>query len=163
MLEVQPITNQLVKQRAEKLLLDSGYAGQFPVPTCEIAGFLGFAVYSFKPSKQDQNISGAVYHEERKIFFNKHERLRRNIFTIAHEIGHIILHGANQDHIDYKKSTSLNDKERQADEFAACLLMPESVFRRLCEKTKNDYEALSDFFKVPLPEVYIRASNLKIG
>lgn len=62
------------------------------------------------------------------IFTNSCSRLSREIFTLAHEIGHAILHfNDNSSFIDnsatiYGQST--DDKEQEANYFAACLLMP---------------------------------------
>jgi Zn-dependent peptidase ImmA (M78 family) len=62
------------------------------------------------------------------IFTNSCSRLSREIFTLAHEIGHVILH------LDDEKSfiddnvtingKSTDAKEQEANYFAACLLMP---------------------------------------
>lgn len=62
------------------------------------------------------------------IFTNSCSRLSREIFTLAHEIGHVILHlNAAKSFID--DSATINDKstdetEEEANYFAACLLMP---------------------------------------
>lgn len=163
MTEAPILTNEYIKQQADKLLLESGYASQFPVLIEKIAEFLGFKLYSFKPDEKTSNLSGFVNHREKRIYTNKEDSTQRKIVTIAHEIGHIVLHGAHLDHVDYKKSTSLNLKERQADEFAACILMPENVFKQQYIKFRKNYETLADFFYVPLSEVYLRASHLRIG
>ncbi len=62
------------------------------------------------------------------IFTNSCSRLSREIFTLAHEIGHAILHLADtdsfiDDHVTINgRSTDI--KEQEANYFAACLLMP---------------------------------------
>ena len=66
---------------------------------------------------------------EKIIFSNSSVRLSREIFTIAHEIGHLILHVQDEQvYIDDKKNFSgdcLDVREIEANYFAVCLLMPE--------------------------------------
>jgi hypothetical protein len=59
----------------------------------------------------------------------------RKLFTIAHEIGHFVLPG-HEDAICGPKdienwSAAGKDRERQADEFAAELLIPSSIFKSI--------------------------------
>jgi Zn-dependent peptidase ImmA (M78 family) len=74
---------------------------------------LGFAV------KKDNDII---------IFTNSCSRLSREIFTLAHEIGHVILHlNGESSYIDDSitiNGRSTDEKEQEANYFAACLLMP---------------------------------------
>lgn len=63
------------------------------------------------------------------IFTNTCSRLAREIFTLAHEIGHVELHMENA--ISFVDDTitisgrSTDEKEQEANYFASCLLMPE--------------------------------------
>lgn len=62
------------------------------------------------------------------IFTNTCSRLSREIFTLAHEIGHVILHLENMNSFIDDNVTingrSTDEKEQEANYFAACLLMP---------------------------------------
>lgn len=62
------------------------------------------------------------------IFTNTCNRLAREIFTLAHEIGHIVLHMEETVSFIDDSSTisgrSADEKEQEANYFAACLLMP---------------------------------------
>ena len=63
------------------------------------------------------------------IFTNSCSRLSREIFTLAHEIGHVILH-LNDENSFIDDSITINgrstdEKEQEANYFAACLLMPD--------------------------------------
>lgn len=62
------------------------------------------------------------------IFTNTSSRLAREIFTLAHEIGHIVLHMENSssfiDDNTTISSRSTDEKEKEANYFASCLLMP---------------------------------------
>lgn len=62
------------------------------------------------------------------IFTNTCSRLAREIFTLAHEIGHVVLHMENSlsfiDNAITISGRSTEEKEQEANYFAACLLMP---------------------------------------
>lgn len=62
------------------------------------------------------------------IFTNSFSRLSREVFTLAHEIGHVILHLENTNSFIDDTVTingkSTDEKEQEANYFAACLLMP---------------------------------------
>ncbi|WP_148888973.1 ImmA/IrrE family metallo-endopeptidase [Streptococcus cristatus] len=63
------------------------------------------------------------------IFTNTSIRLSREIFTLAHEIGHAVLHFENMEAFFDNNSTvsdsDVDEKEHEANYFAACLLMPQ--------------------------------------
>lgn len=90
---------------------------------------LGFA------QKRDQDII---------IFTNTCSRLSREIFTLAHEIGHVILHLNEGDSFvdDYNTITEKNidEKEQEANYFAACLLMPSDELVKFIDLELQDFE-----------------------
>ena len=94
-----------------------------------------------------RDVLGAVYVESKAICIN--ERLfessseGRLVFTIAHEVGHWVLHrqyieaqekDGSRQIIVSKKGNSKDTIEWQADYFASCLLMPEKEIREAFEK-----------------------------
>ena len=94
-----------------------------------------------------RDVLGAVYVESKAICIN--ERLfessseGRLVFTIAHEVGHWVLHrqyieaqekDGSRQIIVSKKGNSKETIEWQADYFASCLLMPEKEIREAFEK-----------------------------
>jgi|SRR5579863_8635714 len=95
--------------------------------------------------------------------------LGRRRFAIAHELGHMELKhnpgaptecGEKQFVLWYK---SQNDKELEANLFAAELLLPEAMFRRKLEKTLPSLELienLADEFKTTLTATAIRYIDL---
>jgi len=48
----------------------------------------------------------------------------------------------------------------EADEFAACLLMPEEEFKRQYKKYGDDYHALSKYFGTSKPSIGVRILRL---
>jgi len=81
-------------------------------------------------------ISGVMFIQDKDnkfIVVNKKDNEKRQRFTIAHELGHYFLHMSDQDY----ENTSMvsfrgrsNKHEREANLFAAELLMPEDVVKR---------------------------------
>ena len=85
------------------------------------------------------------------IFYNESASPERIRFTIAHELGHLILHRAQQLSVECDKggvtSGQFDDRniEREANEFASNLLMPIDVLRRLLgDQRKVTLHLLSD-------------------
>ena len=78
------------------------------------------------------------------IFINSSIRLSREIFTLAHEIGHIVLHfNGGQSFIDNNVTItgrSEDEKEQEANYFAACLLMPSDEVDRFIDLELPDFE-----------------------
>lgn len=79
------------------------------------------------------------------IFTNSSARLSREIFTLAHEIGHVILHFSEKssfidDNITINGS-GIGEKEQEANYFAACLLMPESEVCKFLDLELADYKS----------------------
>lgn len=93
-------------------------------------GDLGFAI------KKDKDIV---------IFTNTSSRLSREIFTLAHELGHVVLHmEESASFVDDSMSISgncLDDKEEEANYFAACLLMPFDEVAKFLDYELDDVEA----------------------
>lgn len=78
------------------------------------------------------------------IFTNTCSRLSREIFTLAHEIGHVILH-MDEDHsfIDDNitiTGRSTDEKEQEANYFAACLLMPTDDVEKFIDLELKNFE-----------------------
>jgi Zn-dependent peptidase ImmA (M78 family) len=83
----------------------------------------------------EDNVSGFLYRDKTQavIGVNTHHAHVRQNFTTAHELGHLLLHEQEQLHIDHEfrvrlrddvSSQGTNDDEREANFFAASLLMP---------------------------------------
>jgi len=145
---------------ASQILLKSFSAANpdvtiFPTPVEEIAEF--FLQYELVFTNErlyaDPNFLGGICFESDVIYLNtaleSHEG--RLAFTIAHEIGHHCLH--KQTYLEYLKGQTPEilcreaaEKpliERQADQFAACLLLPknEMIERWHNPKIKDVYAA----------------------
>jgi len=90
--------------------------------------------------------------------------LRRR-FTIAHEIGHLVLHapgatGAVFCRVVDPAEPAARPIEREANRFAAELLMPEDLVREAAAHLGTDAAALADRFQVSGPAMGWRLFNL---
>lgn len=110
------------------------------------------------------------------IYTNSSVRLSREIFTLAHEIGHAMLHLDELNSFIDNGSTlsdyNTDEKEQEANYFAACLLMPEDEIRRfldleLVEESQNGLKAIDiakimSEFSVSFEMVLNRLESVKI-
>ena len=114
---------------------------------------------------------------QRVITVNKSNPTTRKRFTIAHEIGHCILHSKEQPIFIDKtprmmfrntaSSTGEVFKEREANAFAAALLIPKDLLEREIDSAPSDIthaiSFLADKFKVSENAMSFRLSNLGYG
>jgi Zn-dependent peptidase ImmA (M78 family) len=142
------LTTNAVKDSAECLLIEAGVFGVYPVPLERVAQSIGFDSLAFDG---EQGISGAIRYDEKKIFVNKNDPPQRQRFTLAHEIGHARLH-AGDNVIDYRANIDYpeegTEKEREANRFAANLLMPEDDFLEVWRSRSGDVKRIANYFGV---------------
>ncbi|WP_353718198.1 ImmA/IrrE family metallo-endopeptidase [Dyadobacter sp. 676] len=132
-----------------------------PVNPMEIAQRLGAKVSFVEFEKKLNNISGFYDFEEDTIFVNMDEYPLRQTFTIAHELGHRILHAEWAKSSDYKvllrEDTGTTDsKEAEANTFAANLLVPRFMLDKYWEGLSATQ--LSELFAVSVPVIKNRIS-----
>jgi Zn-dependent peptidase ImmA (M78 family) len=101
------------------------------------------------------------------IYLNKNDGSRRQRFTLAHEIAHYILHrdligdGLIDDAL-YRSRLS-NLYERQANRFAAEVLMPAPVVRNYFQAGMREPRTLAIALNVSEAAVRIRLEELKLA
>jgi hypothetical protein len=120
------------------------------------------------------HLSGMLDVEEMIIWVDRAEARRspgRRRFTIAHEIGHFRLHlPADGVFIDGRSTInelpgnrSGNDpREREADDFARELLMPELLVTEHARDTGFNLPALAERFAVSVPAIRLRLRFLGV-
>jgi Zn-dependent peptidase ImmA (M78 family) len=122
----------MAKAEAEAAKLRAEHTdGELPVPVEKIAAMLGVAIVV---ETLDRNVSGLLFRrgDNRAIGVNSAHPMVRQRFTIAHELGHLRLHPGKElilDHVrlnlrDDTSSLGTDSEEREANAFAAELLMP---------------------------------------
>lgn len=156
-----------IESAAEQLLAQLGVR-EIPVPIEEIARSLQMRV-SRAPSR---DFSGLLIRKDGRalIGINSREAPVRQRFTIAHEIGHFVLHPQKDAFVDYRRERGEGEtrppRERHADMFAAALLMPRKQllkdFRRLAKDGYTDQitAALAKQYAVSEDAMRFRLLNL---
>ncbi|MDD3362053.1 MAG: ImmA/IrrE family metallo-endopeptidase [Hespellia sp.] len=96
------------------------------------------------PLGEDADLGFTLIKENDTIIFtNTSSRLSREIFTLAHEIGHVILHiNKGESYIDDSitiSGRSTDEKEQEANYFAACLLMPADEVEKFLDLEVADF------------------------
>lgn len=147
-----------------------------PVPVEAIARRLG-AEIRYSPFEGD--ISGMVYRDKDRtvIGVNSLHHANRQRFTIAHEIGHMLLHKGTEVHVDRTFRVNLRDdlssqavdrEEIEANGFAAELLMPSHMLLEDLKGREIDFEneenihRLASKYRVSPQAVTFRLMNLGV-
>ncbi len=135
-----------------------------PIPVLEIAEKNGIAVHFSEFGKHSSTIAGFCDFEEPAIYVNDADSFERKMFTIAHELGHWMLHrkifAADPDAYvvlpRFQKAVG-NNLEREANGFAKSLLVP----RKLLAPVRNAGPAiLADLFGVSREVMENRLKNV---
>ncbi|WP_316568858.1 ImmA/IrrE family metallo-endopeptidase [Neobacillus sp. YIM B06451] len=150
---------------------------EVPVPLDKIAEGLNLYI---QEEKLEGDLSGILLRNNNKniIGVNSNHNDNRRRFTIAHEIGHFLLHEGNQVHIDRTFKVNFRDKnsslansveEIEANAFAAALLMPEKKLKQFYNKKlkegidfehSDELEQIAKTFKVSKQALMIRLFKL---
>jgi Zn-dependent peptidase ImmA (M78 family) len=144
-----PTNRMIIKNLAEKLALDHGFTS-LPVCPKVIAEKSGISLQEL-PSDHP-GVSGMLVRagDEFGIMYAtyvKSEGFRR--FSIAHELGHYFLPGhpdavlQNGRHISHAGFVSADRYEREADMFAAAMLMPERLFKKAWDDDRLTLEQVT--------------------
>lgn len=135
-----------------------------PVPVHDIARELGIEIYS---GKWTNGASGCIRRDRKRggksgfaILTNDQHGWERRRFTIAHELGHYVLHRdkIGEGIVDDRmyRSRLAGPMEKQANEFAAWLLMPWDLVVREVQCGAGSVEELASVFQVSKSTMAIR-------
>jgi Zn-dependent peptidase ImmA (M78 family) len=166
----------LAKRKAQQLLEKAGITKP-PVRVESLAKRVGARI-RHEPFS-GEGLSGMAYRQpDGKLFIGVnalHPRNRRR-FTIAHEIAHLVLHQQEDLHIDEaftiqlrsdRSSLAVDEKEIEANQFAAELLMPAAWLLEDLQDRQIDLESddqaiaeLATRYQVSVQAMTIRLSAL---
>ena len=127
------IRRKYIRELASRLLLETDIRRP-PISVEEIARHRGVVV---QKHSVEAKVSGFLYRNSANgqavIGVNKLQHPNRQRFTIAHELGHLLLHSGDDVHVDIaftiklrdqRSSTGTDTEEMESNLFAAELLMP---------------------------------------
>jgi Zn-dependent peptidase ImmA (M78 family) len=169
--DVPILTRQEVEQRAAAILREHELES-IPVDAVVLANRLGAAVHNAK--FVEDNLAGAIARrgDQVTIFVNEEDTPFRKLFTLAHELGHLILHlpgdgtlvdsEANlfrQSPDDPQAITPDRRREIQANQFAIALLMPAENVRSEWKRL-HSIAAMARKFNVSEAAMGIRIGQL---
>lgn len=160
------------RKKAQALLI-RGDVSDPPVPVKRLVRLVG-AELAYQP--YDGDVSGMLLRRDGRTIIginSTHARTRQR-FSIAHEIGHVLLHEKESFHIDKihplrfrdkRSSTGKDVPEIEANQFAAELLMPEEfIARDLAQYANVDLELaiakMAENYEVSEQAMTIRLTSL---
>jgi len=171
----------MIRKKIEEVtaqLLDELNINEIPVPIRKIAERIGLNIH---PYDLGENISGVLVIEKEQgtIGINPLESSVRQRFTIAHELGHFILHKNNNDSLfvdkDFKvlfrnqeSTTGELKREQDANAFAAAILMPKNILKKKIDELSLDLtdedavKSLAQMFDVSAIAMTYRIANLHL-
>lgn len=143
------LRRRTIEAKAEELLRDAGMA-TLPIKPVQLAEHLGIQVHA-KPAS-DRGASGWLIRsgDEFAIIYATYiDSVGFQHFSIAHELGHYMLDGHPEhvfqngaEHASHAGFEAVDHVEREADYFAACLLMPKELCRPLISRSRDGLEAV---------------------
>lgn len=128
-----------------------------------VAEYLGLEIVE---EPMDDDMSGFLEVRSGRwvIGINAFHHANRKRFTIAHEIAHFLLHSDEQaifrDRTFARRADDPSQMEREADQFAAELLMPESIVRQKIAEGVTSLSALAAKFRVSALAMKYRVQKL---
>lgn len=151
-----------VKEKAFELV--KGYTSP-PIPILEIAEENDVNVVFDNMGSYSQVIAGFCDFKSKKLYVNAGDHINRKTFTIAHELGHWILHRdfflAHPDDYPvlprFQSPDSSNPYEQEANSFAAQVLVPQHL---LLPVKHVPVSVLAKIFGVSRQMMEIRLKNV---
>lgn len=155
-----------IETRAREILESHQIVEPF-VNVFDIANEAGLSIEYRKMPQGNQDVSGFLDVSSNTIYINVDNSITRRAYTVAHELGHYFLNHKPDEYGVYRRSNSYtgdkHQKEKEADCFAANLLMP----RHMLESKIKSYpflasspQLLSDLFGVSPSAMTYRLMNL---
>lgn len=139
-----------VKDQVQKILKEN-YIDTPPVNAKELAENYGLTVNFVDFPEKYKSVCGFIDFENATMYVSNADKTVRQNFTIAHELGHWILHRENQQ--AYKVllrrpiGGETEDMEKEANVFAAELLVPADMLKKYKKQGLSNFE-LAEIFMV---------------
>lgn len=163
----------LVKVRRAALDIWRRYDAAVPV---DIAGIIRSEGITLQKEELEDDVSGMLVIQDDRVVIgvNSRHSQRRQRFTMAHELGHYVMHSSTSRVFfdesllffrNQKSSEGTKKQEIEANNFAAELLMPEPAIRQMLETpidafNDGDVKKLASRFNVSSQALTIRLTKL---
>jgi predicted transcriptional regulator len=153
-------STQDIRREAEQLLKAAGVTGA-PVVLRDVVSHLNLSLVERAREPFSSEAALVPLGEGHAIELRGTSNARRRRFTIAHEIGHFLLH-PEQAVTERGGATNatMAAREREANQFAAELLMPEHLVRQAVLEEGADARRLADRFDVSIQAMGLRLRRL---
>ncbi|MBA1158923.1 ImmA/IrrE family metallo-endopeptidase [Microvirga mediterraneensis] len=160
-----------IEQVAEEILREH-VAGDGPTDPVQLANRMGVRIFNSKFS--EPGIHGLIARRggASTIYVDVDDRPVRKRFTVAHELGHFVLHLAAgegefiDDEDNFRTITDPDEpwneerrREWEANVFAAAILMPSSVVRDRWPEIR-DVDGMAEWFQVSRQAMALRLNQL---
>lgn len=159
-----------VEERSKTVLRETGSTSEIPVKVVAISRKLGFFVGQAILEKGTVGVIAVdkaketIFDTDRNMVIVVDQTLddARRRYIIAHELGHYILRDTQDAPVFALRETAheRNDKENEADYFAACLLMPKDAYLSELKSVCRTLKLASDYTELREPEKYKAADWL---
>lgn len=165
MKNVHDITEKDIENKAKELRKLWGLGKDLPIAnlieTAEIHGII--VVESNMSDDKLDAVSEWIEDRPFVMLTDNGESAVRRRFNVAHELGHLLLHGDIESIHDYTPQELKNIIEKQANYFASCLLLPETGFLNSLLSTNLDfYIELKKYWKVSIQAMILRTYQLEL-
>lgn len=126
-----------------------------PIPVDAIARYFADLEYASL-----ENLSGVLIRDYGDLIIINHNEIRpRQRFSISHELGHIFCNHEGQSFLCQSDFSTANIIEREANQFAAELLMPAKVFEAIYQMGRSEWD-LAKYFRASREAVRWRLVDL---
>jgi Zn-dependent peptidase ImmA (M78 family) len=140
---------------------------RLPVDLNRIADYFNLTIK--QGTFEDADIEGALDRSTGTVFLSENDGFEDKNFTLAHEIGHYKLHEELERDIftmhqlkGLLERQGKDQREDQADHFAASLMMPKGPVLSLWSATSKDIDMIAKIFGVPKVVAIFRLKALKL-
>ncbi|MGB0696027.1 MAG: ImmA/IrrE family metallo-endopeptidase [Rhodospirillaceae bacterium] len=167
-IDLDPIPSHLSKEEVADLAEElAGILDFAPGDDLEpIVQWLGGTIHEVDDIAFSSGVNGTIEvngYQDFTINVPKNTYDARQRFTIAHEIGHYVLHAPLKDgHRLVARRYDSGRTEWEANWFASSFLMPTKTFTERFQLNKGDLVATANQFKVSLEAATYRAKNLNL-
>lgn len=130
-----------------------------PIDLVAMAHAMGIQVTLVHEYSRWDGVAKSVAGVQAQVLINANQSRNRQRFTLAHEIGHIVLHKPGVRYRDRWAEQPDSSAEIEANQFAAQLLMPADMIHALTQD-KTSVRALAKLFRVSSDAMSYRLTNL---